>query len=155
MIIGYFAPESILRNEYSFKSDVWQAGCILYCTLCGHPAFHSDARYERQITHMSYYPMSGPEWANISPIVKDLVAKMLLKNPDERISVADVLAHPWLTGFAPVEDLGPNFTRRVKALALRQKLKRFFLDNDIVSIVWCTFLCELGDGMYNQRILLL
>jgi serine/threonine protein kinase len=27
---GCYAPESILRKEYSSKSDIWQAGCILY-----------------------------------------------------------------------------------------------------------------------------
>jgi serine/threonine protein kinase len=27
---GCYAPESLSRNEYSFKSDIWQAGCILY-----------------------------------------------------------------------------------------------------------------------------
>lgn len=86
---------------------------------------------------MSYYPMAGPEWVNISAMAKDLIEKMLLKNPDERISVAGVLSHPWITGSAPNKDLGPSFTERVKALALRQKLKRFFLDNDIVS--YCPF----------------
>ena len=34
---GYFAPESLLRCEYSAKTDVWQAGCILYTMLAGHP----------------------------------------------------------------------------------------------------------------------
>lgn len=27
---GYFAPESLQRHEYSVKSDIWQAGCVLY-----------------------------------------------------------------------------------------------------------------------------
>jgi calcium-dependent protein kinase len=27
---GCYAPESLLRFEYSFKSDIWQVGCILY-----------------------------------------------------------------------------------------------------------------------------
>jgi serine/threonine protein kinase len=34
---GCFAPESIMRMEYSAKSDVWQAGCVLYTLLAGHP----------------------------------------------------------------------------------------------------------------------
>jgi serine/threonine protein kinase len=130
---GYFAPESLLRNEYSFKSDVWQAGCILYCMLCGHPAFHSDPQYQRQITHMTFYPMTGPEWAGISEPAKDLVRRMLSRNPDERFSTEEVLAHEWVSGSAPEIEFGPDYRRRVRALALKQRLKRFFLDNDIVS----------------------
>ena len=34
---GCFAPESIMRMEYSTKSDVFQAGCVLYTLLAGHP----------------------------------------------------------------------------------------------------------------------
>lgn len=34
---GYLAPESIDRFEYSTGTDVWQAGCIFYIMLFGHP----------------------------------------------------------------------------------------------------------------------
>jgi serine/threonine protein kinase len=27
---GFYAPESISRSEYSFKTDIWQLGCVLY-----------------------------------------------------------------------------------------------------------------------------
>ena len=27
---GYLAPETISQNEYSYKTDVWQLGCILF-----------------------------------------------------------------------------------------------------------------------------
>jgi serine/threonine protein kinase len=30
---GFYAPESISRSEYSFKTDIWQIGCILYWSL--------------------------------------------------------------------------------------------------------------------------
>jgi calcium-dependent protein kinase len=35
-------------------------------------------------------------WNKISDLAKDLVARMLTKDPDERISVEDALAHPWI-----------------------------------------------------------
>jgi Ca2+-binding EF-hand superfamily protein len=99
--------------------------------LCGHPAFHPDPRYQRQITHLTYYPMTGESWRSISAEAKDLVAKILNKCPNSRISLRDILSHPWCGGAAPAAELGPEYLHRVKALALRQKLKRFFIDNDI------------------------
>lgn len=77
--------------------------------------------------------MIGSQWASISFFAKDLVKKMLDINAQRRISVAEILAHDWLNGRAPSDDLGPEYSRRVKGLALRQRLKRFFVDNDIVS----------------------
>lgn len=77
--------------------------------------------------------MTGIQWTPISSFAKDLVSKMLDRNTNRRISVAEVLAHDWLNGYAPAADLGPDYSRRVKGLALRQRLKRFFIDNDIVS----------------------
>jgi serine/threonine protein kinase len=54
--IGFIAPESWRRGEYSEKSDVWQAGCILYWfvsmlnILTWLADFHfQDAIFERTI----------------------------------------------------------------------------------------------------------
>jgi serine/threonine protein kinase len=34
---GCLAPETIHSYEYSTRTDIWQAGCILYTMLCGYP----------------------------------------------------------------------------------------------------------------------
>jgi calcium-dependent protein kinase len=128
---GFFAPESITSYHYSYKSDVWQAGCILYCMLCGHPAFHTDKKYRRNVKKGEFYPMTGPEWAHISDGAKDLVRNMLTVNVHARHSVDEVLNHPWMRGAAPVADLGAGYKRRVKALALRKTMKKIFMDRDI------------------------
>jgi len=36
------------------------------------------------------------EWASVSDEAKDLVKKMLTRNPKHRISAVDALAHPWI-----------------------------------------------------------
>ena len=36
---SYIAPESFALGRYSYKSDVWQAGLSLYCTVCAEYAF--------------------------------------------------------------------------------------------------------------------
>jgi Ca2+-binding EF-hand superfamily protein len=79
------------------------------------------------IVNRGYYPLRGPAWANISDTAKDLVAGMLKKSPQERLSVKEVLQHEWLKGAASEKSLGEDYVRRIKHLALRHKLKKCFM----------------------------
>ncbi len=40
----------------------------------------------------------GPNWKEVSPQAKEVVAKMLEKDPDKRISLEDFMMSEWLTG---------------------------------------------------------
>ena len=75
--------------------------------------------------------MTGVGWDNISAGAKDLVAKMLRKRPEKRLTVQQILNHPWVVSEAPDEDLGADYFTRLKHLALRQRLKAFFNDSNI------------------------
>jgi len=126
---GYFSPESLIAKQYSEKSDIWQAGCILYAMLSGQPAYHPG--FPVQITSHTYYPLTGPAWVNISEEAKDLVRKMLTKDADERITLDEMFEHPWINFAASENVLSCDYLQRIRALALRQKMKRFFLDHHI------------------------
>ncbi|CAE7827161.1 CCAMK, partial [Symbiodinium microadriaticum] len=128
---GWYAPESILHFEYSTKTDIWQAGCILYTMLAGHPPFHSNAKYRYQITRLSYSAMQGPAWDGISDEAKDLVDRMLNKDPQARISIEEILQHPWLSGIASTQNFGEEYVQRIRDLALRQKLKKVFTAHQV------------------------
>mmetsp|Transcript_2935 Transcript_2935/g.4448 ORF Transcript_2935/g.4448 Transcript_2935/m.4448 type:complete len:650 (+) Transcript_2935:131-2080(+) len=120
---GYVAPESISRSEYSVKSDVWQAGCTLYSLLSGKAAF---SHHLSQTTSGKYYPMTGVAWNGISEEAKDLVSNMLRQDPSCRFSTQQVLDHPWMRNQVSDENMDDLYYRRIKTLALRQKLKAFF-----------------------------
>lgn len=75
--------------------------------------------------------MSGVGWDNISSGAKDLVAKILRKRSAKRLTVEEILSHPWVVSEAPDEDLGADYFTRLKHLALRQRLKAFFNDSNI------------------------
>ena len=75
--------------------------------------------------------MEGSAWDGISDEAKDLVDRMLNKNPEERLCIEEILAHPWLSGTASEKDFGEEYVQRIKSLALRQKLKRIFCANQI------------------------
>lgn len=126
---GYVAPESITRCEYTPKTDVFQAGCTLYALLSGFQAFN-PARLD-QVINGKYFQMKGPGWDNISQSAKDLVAGMLANDPVKRLSVTEVLAHPWLHMSASDMDMGDAYYDRIKSLVLKQRMKEFFLDHDL------------------------
>lgn len=42
------------------------------------------------------YELQDDFWIQISEDARDLVSKLLMKNPDDRISLKDALEHPWI-----------------------------------------------------------
>jgi calcium-dependent protein kinase len=92
----YTAPE-ILQNRFSEKCDVWSCGVILYLMLCGTPPFNgeTDDDIYNQIIE-ARYSMEGELWNDVSQASKDLVSKMLTRNPKKRISASEALCHPWI-----------------------------------------------------------
>jgi hypothetical protein len=71
-------------------------------------------------------------WDNISDAAKDLISRILVKNVPDRITAAEILRHPWVTTEeANREDLGSEYLLRIKHLGIRQKMKTFFVENNI------------------------
>ena len=92
------SPELILLGHCSKATDVFAAGVVLYILLCGHPPFHSKSNREvLERTCRGQYSMTGPVWDEVSENAKDLVRKMLVTDPKERIKASEILLHPWIT----------------------------------------------------------
>lgn len=125
--IGYLAPESYDYFDYSAKSDIWQVGCCLFSLLSGMIPFRLGE------SHFRHAPMTGPAWEGVSSHAKDLVHLLLQPNPSSRPSIAEILGHPWMTTDTHDEPFSESYFSRVKYLALRQKMKRFFLDTKILE----------------------
>jgi serine/threonine protein kinase len=95
--VGYMAPEVITSHLYSEAADVFSAGVILYILLVGYPPFHGDSEVETLLKIARGDLQFDPEdWAGVSMPAKRLVARMLEVRAQDRISVDDALAHPWI-----------------------------------------------------------
>ena len=88
---------------YDKSCDMWSIGVILYIMLCGYPPFYSEIPHQPITQRMRKRIMSGDfnfpdnEWKNISSNAKDLIQKLLCVEPNQRITVDELLAHPWVT----------------------------------------------------------
>eukprot|EP00347_Sterkiella_histriomuscorum_P002144 403369302 len=92
----YVAPE-VLKGKYNYQCDIWSIGIILYIMLCGYPPFEGDDNKEifRRVLQQKL-EFDPEDWGDISDDAKDLVSKMLLKDPIQRISAGAALSHRWL-----------------------------------------------------------
>lgn len=96
---AFLAPETLseTRKNFSGKAlDVWAMGVTLYCFVFGVCPF-MDERIVSLHQKIKTQPVVIPERADISDDLKDLLLKMLDKNPETRISVAQMKTHPWVT----------------------------------------------------------
>ncbi|KAJ0411947.1 hypothetical protein ATCC90586_009904 [Pythium insidiosum] len=95
--VGYAAPEVLERGEVSFAADVFSAGAVLFTMLAGFAPFQSPSEEEAMHrTLLGEFSLEGPEWFGVSAQAKDLVCGMLETDPRQRLSMDEVLAHPWL-----------------------------------------------------------
>ncbi|PIN01717.1 Ca2+/calmodulin-dependent protein kinase, EF-Hand protein superfamily [Handroanthus impetiginosus] len=125
----YVAPE-VLHKYYGPEIDVWSAGVILYILLSGVPPFwaETDNGIFKQILKGKIDFESEP-WPHISDSAKDLVRKMLERDPKSRITAHEVLCHPWIVDdtVAPDEPLGSAVLSRLKQFSAMNKLKKMAL----------------------------
>ncbi|KAF2283435.1 hypothetical protein GH714_005213 [Hevea brasiliensis] len=125
----YVAPE-VLRKHYGPEADVWSAGIILYILLSGVPPFWAETEIGifRQILQGKIDFESEP-WPSISESAKDLIRKMLDRNPRRRPSAHEVLCHPWIVDdrIAPDKPLDSAVLSRLKQFSAMNKLKKMAL----------------------------
>ena len=88
----YMAPEVLKNKYYSFEVDVWSLGILIYRLFTGSVPFKGknyDEVYESIMTRKNSFLNDS----NITPLAKDLIKKMLVIEPSNRLTIEKVLSH--------------------------------------------------------------
>jgi len=87
------APEIIEKKTYDYRVDIWSLGVLLY------ELFHREAPYKgrslQEITG-SFAKGSIKYDSLLHPEARDLMEKILKANPEDRLSLDEILTHPWV-----------------------------------------------------------
>tara|TARA_B110000914_G_scaffold225104_1_gene244858 strand:+ start:442 stop:1764 length:1323 start_codon:yes stop_codon:yes gene_type:complete len=89
----YMAPEIIKTKNYTIKSDIWSFGVIIYEMIYGYTPFRATNIYTL-INLIDKYEIKFPK-GKISFKCIDLLKKMLVKEPNNRIDWDNLFVHDW------------------------------------------------------------
>ena len=135
----YMAPEMIKRTGHNEKADIWCVGVLLFELLTGEQAWagHDIETVKYNICQLR---ISWPE--NMNSFAVDLISKILKSNPEERISLRDMLNHPFFTQY---------FANPTSCLIApdNKKYKVFIISKDN-PLIWNPLLDE-GNQVQKQQ----
>ena len=147
----YSSPEIVLGNPYNEKTDIWSLGILLYHMLTGMFPFKSD-----NIMKLFYYitknevffPMNYE--TNLSSDVRDLILKMLEKDPNKRPSIIEVLNHSWFQRMR--SELVEFFHVPISEVNIAES---YFYNSGISPEIYQTMLNEDPEGLKSLKRILI
>lgn len=92
----FMAPELHTGQDYSANKalDIWAIGVILYMMVFGYHPFHVKNR-EQTVKNIIEKKVRFPSDVLVTAELKDLITRMLDKDPNSRINMYNILNHPW------------------------------------------------------------
>lgn len=127
---AYWPPERFKKGSAAnAPMDIWSAGVILYIMLTGvHPfdveGISSDEEIEQRIQQASGPPMDPEYTSHLSDSAKDLIQRLMEKDPKKRLTAYEMLQHPWIRGeTATTEKMEDSDKKLSRFKELRQQLE--------------------------------
>jgi serine/threonine protein kinase len=113
---AFIAPEIFKEKPYDpYVTDIWSSGVVLYIIVSGFFPFRGNNETELRKSIVSG---NFPKLIDISENLKDLLDKLLEINPEKRITIDEILKHPWLNeDLIDINNIGINiFTKAEKII---------------------------------------
>lgn len=96
--LGYSSPEQLCKEGYSDKIDAWSLGILTYELLFGKSPFESEIKkiVRSNDSKPELSEVSFPSAPPISEEGKSFILNLLENDPNCRMDMDEVLAHPFL-----------------------------------------------------------
>jgi len=94
----FMAPEMLDRARgYGFEADTWSVGVCLHRMLSGDYPFDGPTTGDVFAALRNHeVTFRAATWGIVSDEAKDMVRRLLTKDPRARLRLEDALAHPWM-----------------------------------------------------------
>lgn len=93
--LDYLAPEMVEEKAHDYAVDNWTLGVLCYELLYGAPPFEAESQKDtfRRIMKVD---LSFPSTPVVSSEAKSLISQLLVKDSSKRLSLKEILKHPWV-----------------------------------------------------------
>jgi len=111
--LDYLPPEMVDGKSHDHTVDSWALGVLMFEFLTGRPPFEANTQQETY-KKISNVEVHFPSY--VSRDARDLVGKLLVKEPKKRMLLAAVASHPWILKHAtkPTPTIPPTTTKEEK-----------------------------------------
>ncbi|CAK9094630.1 unnamed protein product [Durusdinium trenchii] len=93
--LAYVAPE-VLEKSYTSQCDLWSLGVVAFILLFGYMPFSGPETKQIHDIKEGNFTKKPAIWGKASHTCKDFVQKLLVVNPNKRLTAAEAVEHPWL-----------------------------------------------------------
>ena len=91
--LEYLAPEVVTNSDHNEEVDIWGLGILLFEMLTGRTPFHFTEDKNELFNSIKNLKIA---WTDEFPkLARDLVSKILVINPKDRLSLDEILNHQW------------------------------------------------------------
>lgn len=106
----YASPETLSGHPYNpFKSDIWSSGVLLYVMVTGMIPWSTTRNNTQLFAQIKKGQYTTPSY--LSDSCRDLISKMMCVDCQKRITIDEILAHPWMKNAEKNADSGPSRTK--------------------------------------------
>ncbi|CAG9310553.1 CDPK1_10 [Blepharisma stoltei] len=124
----YTAPE-VIEGKFDNKCDIWSCGAMLYTMLSGEPPFTGSNKDEIFASiKEANIKLKGSRWSKISQEAKDLIRKMLVLDPSERITAQEAWEDTWIqdraNGVIDDNEISSRVVRKLVEFKAKNKLQQ-------------------------------
>ena len=102
----YLSPEMVKKEGHNEMVDIWALGVLMFEFLAGYSPFFGSCPKELY-NNIKKLKIQWP--VDFPPLAKNLITKILKLNPSERLSLDEILDHPWFTQNPPLRNVLTNY----------------------------------------------
>ena len=91
--LDYLPPEMVEGTIHDKRVDIWNLGVLCYEFCVGSPPFEMES-HGQTYDRIKKVDLKFPPY--LSEEVKDFISRILVKDPQQRLTLEQIAEHPWL-----------------------------------------------------------